>query len=341
MAHPWVFESNFEAGTNAEWDSESDTGSKLDFPHYTTLAAIPGLGMPYKGAYCMRVDLRSGDTNDHTLTEGDIDIADAATRHFAFALFVSSNFTATADDTFNILELQQSGGTIECSMGMRITAATNALDIGIGDGIAPTSFVGFPRGRWVIVEWSVAISTGGSGTSTLFLDGAQVVALTSQTHAAAVGQGVLGTQNTLSTTTGTILFDRFIMDDARVYPPNQRFPDVVRLTKSAHAFVGPGCISSATLLSATGTMDVWDTDTANTNDASSKRIQLDASANFVSNDSVTYFERGCYVALSGTNPVAEIKLSRKGGSECGPTAYGSEGAIRTYAARRLPRPLNV
>src|SRR3990167_1390787 len=160
MAFPFIFESNFEQGTNAEWDSEQDTGTKLDFPHYTTLAAMPSTPMPYRGAYCMRVDLRAGDTNDHTVTEGDIDIADTVTRYFRWYQYASADFTASADDTFQILELQQAGGaTTEMSVGMRVTAATDALDIGIGDGAAPTSFVSFPRGVWVCVEVLATVST--------------------------------------------------------------------------------------------------------------------------------------------------------------------------------------
>ena len=35
MAFPWIFHSNFESGNNSEWDSETDTGAQLDFPHYS------------------------------------------------------------------------------------------------------------------------------------------------------------------------------------------------------------------------------------------------------------------------------------------------------------------
>ena len=44
MAFPWIFHANFEQGTNAEWDSETDGASptQLDFPHYTELARFPG-----------------------------------------------------------------------------------------------------------------------------------------------------------------------------------------------------------------------------------------------------------------------------------------------------------
>lgn len=339
MSFPWIFQSNFEGGVSTEWDST--TGSLVSFPHYSTLSQIPGLPAPYEGAYCMMVDLRGGTTSDQTVTEGDCNIADTATGYYRFALYASPDFTATADDTFSILELQQDGATVEMTLGMRITAASNALEIGIGDGTAPTSFVTFPRGRWVVVELLVTVSTNDAGVLTLFLDGGQAATLTGLDHAAGVGLAVLGTQLTLSTTRGILLFDDFIMDDARIYPPNQRFPQVQRLTKSGHAFVGPGSIESAFLLSDAGTMDVYDTDTANTNDASAKKIELDASGNFVGTDAVTRFERGCYVVLAGTNPYGEVRLSRSAGQDCGPTAYGSDGAIRTYAARRTPRLQNV
>ena len=88
-------------------------------------------------------------------------------------------------------------------------------------------------------------------------------------------------------------------------------------------------------------MNVWDTDTANTNDASSRRVALDTSLNFIVNSDVTRFERGCYVQISGTNPEVEVRLSRKGGQDHGPTAHFSDGAIKRYALVRTPRAHNV
>ena len=339
MAFPWIFASNFEAGTNAEWDSETDTGSKLSFPHYSALSCRADLTVgPYRGAYCAMVDLTTGDTNDHTLTEGDIDIADAATRYFRFYLYVSSSFTGTADDTFNIFELQQAGGTIEMSLSMRITAATNLLEIGFGDSTVAANFVTYPaRGRWACIELLATVSTGGAGVATLFLDGTQIQTETSSTQAAAVGQGVLGTQNTLSTTTGVILFDQFIMDDLRVYPIKDRFPDDLLITQNQHIFVGEGYIENASLLSGAGTdcvLTLFDTDTADTTDASNIRLEL---KNVTNNDIVDpagvpcHFKRGCYAVLSGTTPSsrAMLKIGRAQG-------YRSDGAIRNLGARRQP-----
>ena len=346
MAFPYIFKSNFEAGTNAEWDSEADTGSKLDFPHFSTLAGFPGQGTPYRGAYCARINLRPGDTNDHTLTEGDIDIATGVERFFRWAMFLSNDFGATADDNFSIFELQQAGGTQVFVVGCTVTAATDDVTVWVAENSTPetTSSAALPKGRWFILEVQANVDTGAAnGDITVYLDGVSIVSLaTPVQNAAAVGTGVLGTQNTLSTTTGTMLFDDFVMDDARLYPPNERFPAVQRITKTGHVFVGPGWIESATILSATGTMSVYDTDSGNSNDAQAAVLELNSSGPFVSIDTPTYFKRGCYVVLAGTNPYGEVRLVGPGRERGihGPIC-NSDGAIRRYGAARTPRPNNV
>ena len=305
MAHPFIFESTFEQGTNAEWDSESDTGSLLDFPHYSELARSPyRSSAPYRGAYCARIKL--GDTNDHTLTEGDIDIADAGTAYFRWYMNILPDIhNTTADDVFAILELQQAGGTVEMAIGFSYTAATDLLVIGAGDGTAPDTFstIAFPTDRWVCVEVLSTVSTTDAGAITVWVDGVQHVALTSLDQAAAVGTGVFGTQNTLSTTVGTILLDDFVMDDARLYPNIERFPDTLTITKSGHLFVGPGWLSSAALLTTTadGQANFWDTDTADVLEQQGSELELDIDTH-TSFEGPLYFQRGCYVQLTGTSP---------------------------------------
>jgi len=342
MAFPFIFHSNFEAGTNAEWDSESDTGSLLDFPHYSTLASDPNSVMPYRGAYLMRNVL--GDTNDHTVTQDAIAIADAGTAYFKWQMALSKDFRFTADDTFNVFELQQSGGTREVAVGFRVTNSSQLIEFGIGDGTAPTSFVHWPGlKKWVTVELLATISTGGSGVVTLYLDGTQAVSLTSQTHAAAIGKGVLGSQDTLSTTLGTIYYDDFIMDDARLYPYRERFPFSMHLVKSGHVFVGPGWIEAAQLAviaTADESLVLYDTDTASTTDASPIVELVSGVNNSVSGP--IYFERGCYAALAGTNPRGYVYMTRsneKLGVK-GPLYYSEWGA-RYYGNLRKPRPNNV
>ncbi len=342
MAYPFIFHSNFEAGTNAEWDSETDTGSLLDFPHYTVLAKDPNSLMPYRGAYCMRNAL--GDTNDHVVIEGDIDIADAGTSYFRWYMGLSKDFRFTADDTFNVFELQQAGGTTEVSVGFRVTNSSQLIEFGIGDGTAPTSFVQWPgRQKWVCVELLATISTVGAGVVTLFLDGTQVATLTSQTHAAAVGRGVLGSQDTLATTLGTIYYDDFVQDDGRLYPYRDRFPSTYQLLKTGHVFVGPGYIDGAALPKISSndeTLILYDTDTATAND-STPVADLSATAQ-TSVSGPLYFERGCYAVLGGTSPRALIFIMRsneKPGIK-GPRFYSNWG-LRWYGNNRNPRPQNV
>lgn len=345
MSFPWVFHSNFAAGTNAEWDSESDTGSLLDFPHYSTLAKIPGMPAPYSGAYCMRIVL--GDTNDHVLVEGDIDIATGTTRYFRFPMYIASDLAATANDNFSIFELQQAAGTQVYTVGITITATTDRCALWVGEADTPetTSGIQLPVGKWFVVEVEANVDTAAAnGDITVYVDGTEYVSLaTPVQNAAAVGRGVYGTQVTAATTTGTLLFGELIMDDARIYPPNERFPTTVRVTKTQTVFVGPGYIEGATILSANGTMDVYDTDTANINDLQAKKVELNTGGNFVSNDGLVYFERGCHVVLGGTNPYGEIKLVRNSAQPGvrGPTAYFSDGAIRLYGSKRVDRPQNI
>lgn len=338
MAHPWIFESNFEAGTNAEWDSETDTGSLLDFPHYSTLAREPLSGMPYRGAYCMRIVM--GDTNDHTLIEGDIDVADTVTRYSAFNFYLGKDVLATADDTFNIYEVQGTANAVENAVGLRITATTDLVEIGVGQ-VAPTVFRSSPlsKGAWHHIELETTVQTGVTGTGLLYVDGVLAATIDTLTNTAVL-RGVLGTQNTAATTTGTVLFDEFVFDDARIYPDRERFPHHIVLTKTGHAFVGPGTVASAAMMQGTS-MILYDTDTASVLDAQGVVAELTDSLHTNVGGPLT-FKRGCYVALSGTTPRGEIIITTSSvvPGATGPKYY-SEWGMRHYGQLRKQRPNNV
>lgn len=341
MAHPFLFEENFESGSKGNFDTETDTGALLDFVHYTELARFPwSNAAPYRGAYCVRI--QCGDTNDHTLSEGSLNIADGSTASIRFFLYFAPNFTATADDVFSIFEWQQDGGTVEATMGIRITAATGDIEIGVGDGTAPSAYAAqkLVRDRWYCIEATVKCSTSDAGTVTLYIDGVSSVALTSQDHAAAIGLGVLGTQLTLATTTGTILLDWFTFDDLRIYPITDRWPKQRLLTMSEHVVLGPGEISNVTLIKTAATdnvVDVFDTDTANTNDAWKVMVLLqDGGATVGILDPAGMpieFKRGAFVRLTGTDIRALVNICR--------STTESTGRIRNHGLRRSPNPLEV
>jgi hypothetical protein len=91
----------------------------------------------------------------------------------------------------------------------------------------------------------------------------------------------------------------------------------VLLTKSGHAFVGPGKIDNVTLLSGNGTdciLSVYDTDEADTNDAKSVVTELRNTAAYEMVDPAgmpVSVKRGAYVVLSATtNPRALLKIGR-------------------------------
>lgn len=332
MSLPYIFSASFDTGDNTEWDSESDTGSLLDFPHYTTLANIPSAPAPYRGAYCMRI--QPGDTNDHTVTEGDINIADTATAWTRFTLYVSDDFAATADDIFNIFEWQQAGGTVEAVISLQVIAATDEVGIGIKDGTEATAFVSLSKGKWHIVEVKFTVDvTPGTGTVLeLYLDGALAASDSGGNQAAAIGTGVLGTQNTLATTdTGYLLFDEFAFDDTRMGIP-YRFANHRMITTSSFLFMGQGTIGNVKIIDTGGgdvVLELYDTDEFSTSmepkwygHTVTANVDVDAA------DVPIEFTRGCLaVFAAGTLPAALFQISAAVG-------WGSDGAIENLAYKR-------
>ncbi len=333
MAFPWTFEESFDDGTKGDFGTESDTGSLLDFPHYTTLAAIPGMEVPFRGAYCMRIIC--GDANDHTLLEEDLNIAAAGTESVRFYMFIDKNFAATSDDIFNIFEWQSTSNVVEAVISLQITAATDVVEITIADGTeGSTNFNEITKGVWHCIEATVLAATDSTGTLDLFVDGGIYQAQqASVDFSLAITHGLLGTQNTLSTTTGTILFDQFVFDDGRIFPFQRRFVENVLVTKDQHLFVGNGMIENVTLMSRAGTdsvITIYDTDDANTNDASNIVAELKNTANNEVVDPAgmpVRVTRGAYIVMTGADTRALVKIGAAQG-------WGSAGAIRNYASRR-------
>ena len=335
MAFPFTFEEGFEAGTLGSFDSETDTQSQLDYPHYAALAKIPGAPMPYRGAYCMRVALSNVGTNALVTETGSWDIASDGALYFRFMVWVDSNLVSTManGDEFTIFDLLSGSGQ-ETKVVLNYTTA-NGFRVGIGE-LTGTSLLDMPTNQWVAIEVYANIDdvSSNDGTIDLWVDGGQSASQVTSLDQASITSGRLGVFSVASTITANIYFDDVLADDGRLYSPIQRYPSDVVMTKSGHAFVGPGCIENVTLLSGAGTDNVvtlYDTDTGATADPNRQKLIL----NNINNSEVidpagmpVNFNRGCYVALSGTNPRATIKLG-------GVSGYGSEGAIRSYGIKRL------
>jgi len=339
---PPTFEENFELGTRGGYDSETDSEGILNFRHYSWLArydtTIVGAIAPWRGAYCMEIVL-GGDANDHTLIEAAV-VANTKLSYDRFYFFLGKNFTATADDTLNIFE-RQSAAAVQGVIGLRITAATGAVEIGTGK-VAPTAFATslLQRGRWYCLELEVDVETGGTGKTTLYVDGTQVAQVTTITHIA-LTTSAIGVRNALSTTSGHMFFDCVVMDDngtdasaGRAYPMSDRYPETVLVTQSTHLALGYSELLNVTLLPGAATnnvLKIYDTDVANTNDESNVcaiLYNLTASEPPIDLADVPLtVKRGAFIQLAGTNPRALIHIGSSQG-------WGSHGRIRQHGYSR-------
>jgi len=351
---PYTFYSNFETFEAVkEWDSESDTGTRLDVVNYAALSGMPqSSAVPWQGAHCVRIVL--GDTNDHTLTEGDVNIASASEAWQRFYVNVVE-LSTTAQDIFPILELQSpTSNTVRTGVYLRSDftgGATTYYQIGVGGNQGGAAYLGtqLQTNRWHCLELSAkpanlpnegdALGRQDNGAATLYVNGNLNVATSAIIMTggadASIGQAVLGTQDTVSTTTGTILLDEFIADDARLYPALGRWETTRLLVATDFAFVGPGVIDNVKLLSGAATdnrLTVLDTDRATGYLAANARV-ITILRNTANNETVdpadmpASVSKGCYVILEGTNPRALVKL-------CRAPAHSQAGMKRLGLVRR-------
>lgn len=340
-AFPFLKEENFESGGVTAWDSETDTNAKLNVRHYTALAARNLT--PYRGAYACHIDLSLGTADAYLEETGDFDLAADATFGLRFRIYVTGLVTA-ASDIFTIFTLQSAGPINEVSMGIRNSAGTLQLWAGETGATRTTDLV---QGKWHTIELSGNIDAGGGndGDLNFFVDGEQVGAIISTLDQAAISQARIGAMDIdAGTTAGHIVIDDIVFDDLRVgYDgPNRFLPSQV-FTQSGHLFIGPGSVDSAALLSTTAgnTCHLWDTDTGNVTIAP-RVVELAVAANTTAGGPIRFL-RGCYVALAGTNPRAQVAITLdaavSGESFLGPTYYSAAG-YKDWALRRKPRAAN-
>jgi hypothetical protein len=333
MAFPFDFEENFEDGTIGGFASETDTSSILDIAHYSDIARYPGTGAPYRGAYAMRVVLNGGTTSAYLVESSATAMAAGETLYFRLKVFLSQDFTMANGDNFFIFGLYNAGASIEAVCGIRYTTAAG-FQFGLGE-TSLTSYCDMQKGEWNDVEIAATIDSGvgDDGTLDLYLNGTLSISLTGLNQAE-ITTTRLGVQVPDAGTSGTILFDELVVDDARIYPDKTRFTQTKMVSADQHVFVGPGEIENVSLLSGNGTdcvVSIYDTDTADTNPSELKLELKNTAANELVDPAGTpvCVKRGAYITLSGTTPRAIVKF-------CPKVAYGSDDAIRGYGLRRIP-----
>jgi len=334
MAFPYSTIENFESGALGEFDSETDTGSRLDFPHYTDLARTPNIAMPYNGAYCMRVDLSS--TNDAYAVDEAWNVTTATQECYVrFRFWLSPNIVMGNTNTLALMKLVGAASAVQASIWLTYTTAAG-YTIGIGQ-TAATSTTPVSLGQWHSVEMYVNPAAG-TGTIDGWLDNASLTQVTTLTQIDITDGWIGVVDQEVETTAGTILYDDVVFHGgsdtgARIGNHGPRFPETLLMNKTGHAFVGHGILDNVSLYSGAGTdcvLQVWDTDTANVTDSSLMLTLKNLTNNETPVDPAGVpieLTRGCYIVLTGTDPQAEVKIRRAVG-------YGGDGAIRNYAFRR-------
>jgi hypothetical protein len=339
MSFPFLYEANLEGGNLAEFSSEVDTESKLSAAHYSWLAQHPARPeIPYSGAYAMYIDLSLGTADAYVQATTGVTLALAATAWYRL-LFYAKGLVMADGDRFTILALQSVGDVDEFAITLAnvggtlriLGSETTATAIGAG-----TRACDFLQDQWHTLEVGLVLDAGGGddGTATFYVDGYPIGAALTGLNQAALTQLRLGAMNLdAGTTAGHLLFDSLVMDDTRVYPL-RRFEGQHLLTKTAHAYVGPGALESLTLIPGAGASDAvltcYDTDEANTGApliVPPLRIDASITESYTVALGSGQFERGCYAVLSGTAPQGWIDARR---------ATTGVPAIRSYAAQRKP-----
>ena len=337
MAFPYIFAEGFESGTNGLFDN--DSGSLLDFPHYTTLARW---GMaPYRGAYCMRVLLNGGTTTQYTEETGSFDFAAADRRFVRWYFYLGSDFTMADTDKFAMFNLESvAGATVIVAAGIdRSGSSIRLWYANTNSSTAQTIVIGTldPPGnpnsclrRWHHVELNMLIDSGAGNDGTIqgyYNDGAFGTTITALDQALSVDArfGVIGPD---AGTSGTLLIDDVILDDLQIYSDRVRYP-VNRWIVQAddHPMIGPGRVSVG--VTGTGTdavLSLYDTDGV-PNRLEPIAVLRNVSANeFIPGHDVFDFSHGLYATLSGTNPQGFVSLEMGG--------LHSQGALITRGLKQ-------
>lgn len=340
MAFAYLSDNGFETGAAGHFDVESDNDSRLDFPHYSTLAAIPGMPAPYRGAYCLRVNLGTSTTAAYVQETGSWDTSADGTIWHRLYFWLSTDVVMANSDEFAIFQLWSSTNTVEAGVYINYTTA-NGYRVGLGETSA-SQLKPLTLGQWHCVEIGCNIDAGGGNDGTIdgYLDGSAFTQITGVDQGA-ITSGVVGVMGQDSgTTRGIVLIDEVAADDARIGPYANRWPHQLVMTTSGHVFVGPGTVSAVELYAGAatdGVLTLYDTDVGSTTDATNFTIELKNTSN---SQRVAYegsplrFKRGCYVSLAGTAPRGIVKIERA-------PFYFSDGAIRTFGRRRRAHPLGM
>ncbi len=338
----YPFNSEYETADFTEWTSTVDTQPKMTVDHYVKM--VKALGqysgvLPYKGAYAAHIDISIGTTDAYAETTAVTALA-GDTLWVRFMFQATSNLTMATSDRFTLLSVMSGAGTDEATVGVinnagtiqLICAETSAIAVGASSRVAE-----FARDVWHTVEIGLTIDSGAAnGTIQFWLDGYQQgTTITALTQAAITRMRLGATGMDAGTTAGHLFFDGVVQSVSQTPSSHNRYPQTVILTKSGFVALGPGRVEAYALMpggAADNHLTIHDldrqgTDFSFTNDMIGPELANDHAygmKKFDYDGMGGYFNRGCYVKLTGTSPRAAIVLYE---------AQVGAGLLRHYALR--------
>ena len=318
MALPLEFYENFEAGTKGNFDSESDSGKRLDFPHARDLAPL----VPWRGAYCCRVNL--GKNSDDAYLSETVSWASGQTRYGRFRLFVGDDVQFGNDgDRVQLLAFYSSGPTLEGGISLvRVDPHGTVIAVGSpgASDFTNNGYLVVPQGQWLTLEFRKQVDSSSGLVLICRPDiGQTVSALGAEGTITTVRLGAIDQTGDIQ---GTLLFDEFAIDEGRLYDDSDSAHNgalsgrSMHLLKSGFAFLGKGEIEHVNLIdggSNDSVLRIYDTDEGQFTPMGALRETLKSNAASSSVQSLHRgfsVSRGAYVELSGTNPQALIRIGQ-------------------------------
>ena len=251
MAFPFLSETGFETGGLDHFDGQSpDPFTRADIDSYIALSRRDINAAPYRGAYCFRADLTN--TTDHYVQENvSWDTAAAGTIFFRMMVWFGDSPVMANNDIFSFFQLWSGTNTPEVSVGIQFTTANSyRFYMNETESATGASFYPVTLNKWQCIEVKALIDSGApnDGTIDMWVDKSALTQITGRDQAA-ITSGIVGCVGVdAGSTRGTLLLDEIVADDARIYPPVDRFPIDFPATKSQHIFVGEGDVDNASLL---------------------------------------------------------------------------------------------
>ena len=319
MGFPFSFHENFETGTKGSFDTEGDTGNRLDFPGPQQLVRDMMAVFPHRGGYCMRVNLGKNSTGAYV--NETVSWAADSTNYLRFEFMIGDDVQIGNDgDQVDIFGLDSGSGEGTISLA-RIEPA--GLVLGVRDeGGSITDYLAVEPGEWMCVEVEVHVDAGvGNDGSIVVWIGNDRIRI-GNLDQGAITNFSFGAMNQTGDFTGHIYFDEIVFDDARLYPDyaphNLRLDgETMWFGKSGFAFIGKGHILGAQLIDGGSndcTLQIYDTDDVNYSETMKKEhLKTTSSApvaysQALGDGPLFNVDLGCYVALSGTNPSALVRM---------------------------------